>query len=99
VSDNSLVLFSTVACHLCEQALVLLQPWLQQRGEQGVQQREQGGWFLREVDISEADELFQRYGLIIPVLRHDSSGNELNWPFDADSISRFLAANSAEGEN
>jgi hypothetical protein len=91
VSETNLVLFSTTACHLCEQALALLQPCLQQGG--------QGRWRLREVDISDSEDLFQRYGLIIPVLRHEASGKELNWPFDADSISRFLAACSAGGEH
>ncbi|MCZ6829649.1 MAG: glutaredoxin family protein [Gammaproteobacteria bacterium] len=83
----SLLLFTTEACHLCEQALSLLQPWLQR------------GWSLREVDISESEELFQRYGLIIPVLRQEGSGRELHWPFDRDSIARFLAASSPPTEN
>ena len=97
MGDRRLLLFSTAACHLCEQALELLQPFLQQGPQpflqQGDQQHRQGSWSLSEVDISEADDLFQRYGLIIPVLHHAASGNELNWPFDAESVQRFLAAN------
>jgi hypothetical protein len=81
-TTSSLLLFSTAACHLCEQALSLLQPWLQR------------GWSVQEVDISESDELFQRYGLTIPVLRREEGGQELNWPFDEDAIARFLAAES-----
>ncbi len=84
---TNLLLFSTEACHLCGQALSLLQPWLQR------------GWSLREVDISESDELFQRYGLIIPVLRQEHSGRELHWPFDGDAVARFLAADSAPAES
>lgn len=76
---RSVVLFSTGACHLCEQALSLLQPWLRQ------------GWSVQEVDISESDELFQRYGLIIPVLRREE-GSELSWPFDEEMLGRFLDA-------
>ena len=56
----------------------LLQPWLQQ------------GWQVEEVDISVSDELFGRYGLIIPVLRREDCGRELNWPFDEGGIARFL---------
>jgi hypothetical protein len=74
---SELLLFSTESCHLCEQALSLLQPWLRR------------GWSVREVDISESDELFQRYGLVIPVLRREE-GSELNWPFDEEMLARFL---------
>ena len=94
MADKRLILFSTAACHLCEQALELLQPFLQG----GEQQHRQGSWSLSEVDISESDDLFQRYGLIIPVLHHAASGNELHWPFDADSVQRFLEANAQAGE-
>ena len=102
MGDTRLLLFSTAACHLCEQALELLQPFLQQGAQQGVlqgdQQHRRLSWSLSEVDISEADDLFQRYGLIIPVLHHAASGNELHWPFDADSVQRFLEANAQAGE-
>ena len=32
-----------------------------------------------------------RYGLRVPVLRDEGSGRELDWPFDADAVERFLA--------
>lgn len=31
-----------------------------------------------------------RYGERVPVLREDESGRELNWPFDADAVMRFI---------
>ena len=64
-----LILYSTSACHLCEQALVLLQPLINQDCS------------VLEVDISESDSLFQRYGLLIPVLYRPATGAELRWPF------------------
>ena len=73
-----LILYSTSACHLCEQALALIQPII----AQGLQ--------VREVDISESDELFERYGILIPVLRRQDSGAELNWPFDLDAVKELL---------
>jgi hypothetical protein len=42
------------------------------------------------VDISESEELFQRYGLVIPVLQH-TDGRELNWPFSQEQLALFLA--------
>jgi hypothetical protein len=30
------------------------------------------------------------YGERVPVLRCDDSGRELNWPFDAAAVKRFL---------
>ena len=73
-----LILYSTGACHLCEQALELMQPLLAE------------GCRVREVDISESDELFERYGVLIPVLRREDSGAELNWPFDLEEVKDLL---------
>ena len=33
----------------------------------------------------------ERYGLRIPVLRRCDTGNELNWPFDAEQVVAFLS--------
>lgn len=35
-------------------------------------------------------ELEARYGIRIPVLRNARSGRELEWPFDAPRVARFL---------
>jgi hypothetical protein len=72
-------LYGTSACHLCELA------------EQLLQQVWQAGpsFECDVVDISESDELFERYGLVIPVLRHPD-GRELNWPFAAAQLRAFL---------
>ncbi|RLQ22931.1 glutaredoxin family protein [Seongchinamella sediminis] len=69
-----LTLFGTSACHLCERAAALLQA---------------AGVDFEEVDISESDDLFARYGVTIPVLRR-ADGEELNWPFDEEALARFL---------
>lgn len=74
-----LILYSTSACHLCEQALELLQPLIAD------------GCAIREIDISESDELFERYGILIPVLQREDSGGELNWPFDLAAVKELLA--------
>ncbi|TDG13755.1 glutaredoxin family protein [Seongchinamella unica] len=69
-----LTLYGTSACHLCELAAALLMA---------------AGVAYEEVDISESDELFERYGVKIPVLRRED-GQELNWPFDEEALVRFL---------
>jgi glutaredoxin len=69
-----LILYGTTACHLCELAAALLSA---------------AGVSFEEVDISQSDELFERYGLTIPVLRRDD-GQELNWPFDEEALAHFL---------
>lgn len=73
------MLYSTSACHLCEQALALLRPHL---GD---------SLSVQELDISESGELFERYGVLIPVLRRTDSGAELHWPFDDRALLDFLA--------
>lgn len=44
-----------------------------------------------EVDISESEILFERYGLRIPVLQHPD-GRELNWPFSPSQLQAFLSS-------
>lgn len=76
----TLTLYGTSACHLCELAEMLLQDL---------------GEDLRYVkmDISESDDLFERYGLLIPVLQHPD-GRELGWPFTAEQVSGFIGVTS-----
>jgi hypothetical protein len=79
LKQPDLILYSTGACHLCEQAELLLMPWVQ------------GGLVVAIDDIAESDELFDRYGERIPVLRRPDTGAELGWPFDAGALAEFLA--------
>lgn len=67
-------LYGTSACHLCELAAALLV---------------NAGVPFEELDISESDSLFERYGLVIPVVR-TADGRELHWPFDEAALQRFL---------
>ncbi|MDP5137367.1 glutaredoxin family protein [Rheinheimera baltica] len=70
-----LVLYSTWGCHLCEQAeQLLLQADLTQP--------------FKVVDIVEDEQAFERYRVMIPVLR--SGDNELCWPFDAAQLVTWL---------
>lgn len=73
------ILYGTSACHLCETAEALLESL--------------AGSDLNLVyekwDIAGSDELFERYGLHIPVLQHPA-GEELFWPFDADLLRAFF---------
>ena len=72
-------LFGTSACHLCDLA------------EQMLQLQAGTAFDFDKVDISESDTLFERYGVLIPVLRHPD-GRELNWPFSREQLERFLAS-------
>ena len=75
-----LELMTTEGCHLCDLAVPLL-----------VQGVDPEIFEVDLVDIAFDDELVERYGSRIPVLRHPESGKELNWPFDAQTLGKFLA--------
>lgn len=75
-----LTLYSTVGCHLCEEAEQLLHGAAQSRP----------GLSWEVVDIANDDSLFERYGWLIPVLACDGAG-ELRWPFDAETLHAFLS--------
>ena len=74
-----LILYSTLGCHLCEQALELIEPLLSD-----------GRFQLEEVDIADSDVLMDQYGIRIPVLRRPEQNRELGWPFDQDQLRSFL---------
>jgi len=74
-----LTLYSTSACHLCEQAIYLLKNISE----------------LAEItvvitDISESCDLMDRYGIRIPVLAVESQECELGWPFNSADVKHFL---------
>jgi len=71
-----LILYQRDDCHLCDQALAVL---AQARAPE-----------FDSVFIDEDDVLEARYGTRVPVLRDSASGAELDWPFDADGLRRWL---------
>ncbi len=72
------ILYGTSACHLCEMAEALIESLV----------GSDCNLVYEKHDIAGSDELFERYGLHIPVLQHPA-GVELFWPFDADSLREF----------
>ena len=76
---ETLTLYGTSACHLCDLALALLNATLSP-----------DFFTVRQVDIADSDALLERYGTRIPVLQRDRDGSELNWPFDANALIDFL---------
>ncbi|AMZ71828.1 MULTISPECIES: glutaredoxin family protein [Pseudomonas] len=71
-------LFGTLGCHLCEVAEAELMPLVEH------------GLLVELVDISEREAWVDSYGLRIPVLRRLDTGAELDWPFEAEQIVKFL---------
>jgi Glutaredoxin-like domain (DUF836) len=73
------ILYGTLGCHLCEDALGLLKE---------AQQSYSFTW--EETDIADDAILEDRYGVSIPVLFHPLSQKGLYWPFDQTSLHTFL---------
>lgn len=69
------LLYTTGGCHLCEQATALLQ---------------EAGAPAKPIEIAGDDDLLERYGLRIPVVRCPETGKELAWPFDAGMLAHWL---------
>lgn len=70
------VLYQRDDCHLCDEALTVLAALRCPAFE--------------SVFIDEDPQLEARYGLRVPVLQDVVSGEELDWPFDAEGLARFL---------
>ena len=71
-----LVLYVTSGCHLCERAADLI------RGAVAVP--------FGTVEIADDENLLERYGVRIPVLRRLDTEEELDWPFDAAAVRRLV---------
>ena len=58
--------YTTVGCHLCEDAHLLIDQFVKQ-----------GGVIVEMIDIADSDELIDSYGIRIPVIqRHDTDKGE-----------------------
>ena len=79
-ADKRVTLYGTSACHLCEEAHGMLLQLC----------RMNPALAFIEVDISEAEDLFERYGLRIPVVVRPD-GEELGWPFTPAQLATFCA--------
>ncbi|KAB7619498.1 glutaredoxin family protein [Alkalilimnicola sp. S0819] len=77
--SSTLILYGTLGCHLCEEALQLAAPVA-----------EYAGVTLREVDIAGDDALEEAYALSIPVLERQPQGERLYWPFDRAQVETLL---------
>jgi len=82
VTGLELELYSTSACHLCEQAEALLLAVVPQT---------KAAWQCYVIDIADDVTLLERYGVRIPVVRRCDSAAELQWPFDAAQLLAFLS--------
>lgn len=75
---TSLVLYTTLGCHLCEQALALITPVIPADCD------------ITSIDISDSDSLMECYGIRIPVIARTDNHQELGWPFDQQQFLSFL---------
>ena len=76
-------LYTTLGCHLCEEALLMLL----QLQERGILLR------VEEIEIADSDLMINRFGIRVPVIvREDDT--ELDWPFSIYEVEKFLSAQS-----
>tara|TARA_R110001583_G_scaffold16561_15_gene67884 strand:- start:30892 stop:31122 length:231 start_codon:yes stop_codon:yes gene_type:complete len=72
---DSLRLYFTDGCHLCDDAMVLL---------------EQLNLNYQKVDIVETPSLVELFGTLIPVVEN-VDGATLNWPFSMQQLKAFTS--------
>lgn len=79
-------LYTTLGCHLCEQAEQLL------NDQQAIADLD---WDA--IEIADTQALIETYGVRIPVLQWSSNACELGWPFTAEQLHRWLQAQMSDG--
>lgn len=75
-----LYFYTTLGCHLCEQAAQLL----------AVEQHRKPELFVISVDIADDDDLMEQYGVRIPVVKKALASSDLGWPFSSEDLVRYL---------
>ncbi len=75
-----LILFGTSACHLCEQAEALMASVLPDLPQ----------ILLTQIDIAEHTQWQDAYAVRIPVLYHEKTQRELDWPFNENDVITFI---------
>lgn len=88
---QTLYLYTTLGCHLCDLAEQLLEPLL------STPPPNSQAFVLQLVEIADDAELMECYGVRIPVLVCAQSGKELAWPFDQHAAADFLSSLAAHG--
>jgi len=79
---SRLIFYTTVGCHLCEHAVVVL--------EEFAAQPDSPQFDLEEVDISTDEHLVELYGIRIPVVKNSANEKEVGWPFGLEEISTLF---------
>jgi glutaredoxin len=79
--------YTTSGCHLCEQALEMLQQL-------------SGDFTIKEIEIADDDFLLEKYGITIPVVgiaridripEGDEKEPQISWPFSMPELHGFIA--------
>ena len=78
----TLTFYTTVGCHLCEHAEVVLQEF--------ATQSDAPQFDIEEVDISTDEHLVELYGIRIPVVKNSTNDKEVGWPFGLDDIATLF---------
>jgi hypothetical protein len=73
------LLYTTLGCHLCDDAMAIVQPILDKEG-----------WKVSLVEIADSPELVDKYGIRIPVLARVDNQDEIGWPFGVEEIELLL---------
>lgn len=79
---NRLIFYTTIGCHLCEYAELVLQEF---SGKCDAPQFD-----IEEVDISRDEHLVELYGIRIPVVKNLTNDKEVCWPFGLEDIATLF---------
>lgn len=85
---NRLILYSTSHCHLCEQALVMLNAAIASPSTVT-------NFTYEVIDIIDNDQHMESHALLIPVIYNPVTHETLNWPFSKEMIMDLLHPNKS----
>jgi hypothetical protein len=83
-----LILYTTLGCHLCEQAAQIIARVQAQHLRELPQLHELQ---VEAIDIADHDGLVEQYGIRIPVVLLEHRRHDLGWPFDEAGLINYLS--------
>lgn len=87
-------LYSTLGCHLCDEASAVIEDLhLQMLANFPLANGLDAFFVIEKIDIADDDALIREYGTRIPVLLSSDKRKEIDWPFDIQSVYDFMASN------
>lgn len=80
---QKIIFFTTFGCHLCEKVEQMFSQFFYEKNNKI-------NFEIIIFDIIDNEKIMEKYRTVIPVLKNEGTGSELNWPFSYSELKNWL---------